>query len=1328
MVFVSDEPARYRRLMEFFEQVVALPDPQRSARLTLIRAAEPSIADELRRLLAHDRTPDDFFDGPGSHLDAMLAGWDEALADTAPAADVAEGSGPDPLIGSVIADRYRLDERLGAGGMGQVYRAFDRAEEREIAIKLLRPELTHDDRQVQRFRREFRAVSRLSHPGCLMMFAEGCHQHQRYIAMEYVRGGNLDRLSRASPGVLLPVLIQLAEALDYVHGCRILHRDLKPANVLLVPGDPPAPKLADFGIVHLVDDDAGRLTDSGALLGSIDFLAPESVEGKALDPRCDLYALGCVIYSLWTGQPPFLGNPFQRLRARLEQEAPALRALAPYAPKRLDALVARLLRRERAERPRRASEVAHELASLLAEISGGAAPTSRGDTLSRPGSWGYLYRPGLIGRTPLVNDLVAKVEALATGRPSQLLAVIGAAGMGKTMVVDELGRLLLRGGGLVLSVACRGEDLTAFAPFPQVIAVLDKALGNLVPDPRPGTVEPRRADPGEKSRRAALPTDRAIVARKTFAREIADKLIALNQRAPVVLVLEDLHNTARGAIALLEEVLAALDGVEGRRPVLVATARPTGREPHESVPLSPARMALIPLTMLEPEAVRQIAAAMLASSAAELPESLVPRLVEVCGGNPLWVQSAVRALVERGQLRQTDCGWSLDSAELSLVLSGAIGDLLRAELVTVKAPAREVLTAAALVGDTFDLALLTEILGLEEGVVIDAVDWAMRGSFIRSARSRAWGEEYAFEHDLVAEVLRADASASEHTHYHTAIGAVLERRGTSSASVLAFHFARGTDRERAFRHLRQAGLDAFDAHDYEAACRLLSEALERLDGLPEDTREPARIACTETLADALLAAGRPRESIAHLRTLCAEPTTAVIRARWLRKFGIALLRTPAVAEGLAALEQALAVLGDSVPSRMWRWRLHMAWDALMAFSRHLLGRGPAHDPASAELAVLHRELALMHRWIDLDRAVFHQVAFVRLAGRLGVDAYRMEAYLGTAFMLSQRPMPRLAAFCYRKARALACKTDDRHGLARYEVILGGIETLIGRDERVASAHFAQGLHVAETLGDRFLINFALTMRGWAGMLLGHAQQAIEDFRRAGAIAAELDIPWLRDDTACGLAMIEVIYGEPGSSVRTVLASNMRLALPVFEALPNEILGTEAFIGGRFREAIAYFERARAHYAAHHLNRAWGTMSKLAHGEALVCLADEEGPHAVPEFLDKLRSNARMARRLSRLWVFRGWGSLLSGVYRARCGDERAARALFASALAERGEARGTSLPDLWFKVRIAFERWRFGDPKAAVAPILDEVDTIYTTRGFAGMSAWLQRMRAVHRV
>lgn len=186
-------------------------------------------------------------------------------------------------------------------------------------------------------------------------------------------------------------------------------------------------------------------------------------------------------------------------------------------------------------------------------------------------------------------------------------------------------------------------------------------------------------------------------------------------------------------------------------------------------------------------------------------------------------------------------------------------------------------------------------------------------------------------------------------------------------------------------------------------------------------------------------------------------------------------------------------------------------------------------------------------------------------------------------------------------------------------------------------------------------------------------------------------------------MIRLLYGEFESSalsMRSVSASDMRLALPLFEALPVEVRGAEAFLSGRFREAVTCFERARAHYKAHNLYSGWGTLA----------------------------SNARMGRRLSRLWLFRGWGSLLTGVYRARRGDANAARVLFDRALAERGSASNLSFSDLWFKVRIAFERWRLGDPREEVAPMLDGADAAFKAVGFAGMRSWLKRMREAHGV
>ncbi|HMY21968.1 MAG TPA: hypothetical protein PKA58_36840, partial [Polyangium sp.] len=206
------------------------------------------------------------------------------------------------------------------------------------------------------------------------------------------------------------------------------------------------------------------------------------------------------------------------------------------------------------------------------------------------------------------------------------------------------------------------------------------------------------------------------------------------------------------------------------------------------------------------------------------------------------------------------------------------------------------------------------------------------------------------------------------------------------------------------------------------------------------------------------------------------------------------------------------------------------------------------------------------------------------------------------------------------------------------------------------------------------------------------------------------------------------FASAVARVRLVQASDMRLAMPIFEALPTEILGVEAFLAGRYREAVASLDRARTLYLTHGLYRGWGTFAKLIPSEVLVCWVDEAGADAIPDFLQRLRDNARTGRRMSRLRVFRGWGSFLTGLFLARRGRQKAARRLFDRALAERGNDEQPSFMDLGFRVRIGIERLRMGDPKESITRDLDEARVAITQSGFLGMLPWLERLRGVYGV
>jgi serine/threonine-protein kinase len=269
--------------------------------------------------------------------------------------------------------QYRLKERLGAGGMGEVYLAEHRLLKRPCAVKLIRPERAGDPQFLRRFEREVQATALLDHPGVVAVYDYGhAADGTFYYVMEYLAGVGLDRLVERHgplpPALAVHLLRQLCAALRAAHGRGLVHRDLKPSNVIVRPGGSPhdRAKLLDFGLVR--DAAAERdvkLTRVGAVVGTPDFMAPEQAEGLApVDARGDLYSLGALAYFLLAGRPPFeRDTAMQTLLAHLRDPVPPLAGLAPAVPADLEAVVLRCLAKRPDERYRDADALAKALAS-----------------------------------------------------------------------------------------------------------------------------------------------------------------------------------------------------------------------------------------------------------------------------------------------------------------------------------------------------------------------------------------------------------------------------------------------------------------------------------------------------------------------------------------------------------------------------------------------------------------------------------------------------------------------------------------------------------------------------------------------------------------------------------------------------------------------------------------------------------------------------------------------------------------------------------------------------------------------------------------------------
>src|SRR5829696_9145537 len=253
---------------------------------------------------------------------------------------------PDPLIDRVFDGRYRIERKLGSGGMANVYLAEDQELGRRVAIKILNERHANDDQFVERFRREAKNAAGLSHPNIVSIYDRGEAEGTYYIAMEYLDGRSLKELVVARGPLPIPDAIaamrQVLGALRFAHRKGVVHRDIKPHNVMADADG--RLKVTDFGIARA---GVSQMTEAGSIIGTAQYLSPEQARGTAVDQRSDLYSVGIVLYEMLTGTLPFSGDsPVEIAMKHLSTKLPLPSEKRPDLPHDLDLIVARALAKD----------------------------------------------------------------------------------------------------------------------------------------------------------------------------------------------------------------------------------------------------------------------------------------------------------------------------------------------------------------------------------------------------------------------------------------------------------------------------------------------------------------------------------------------------------------------------------------------------------------------------------------------------------------------------------------------------------------------------------------------------------------------------------------------------------------------------------------------------------------------------------------------------------------------------------------------------------------------------------------------------------------------
>jgi hypothetical protein len=621
--------------------------------------------------------------------------------------------------GAYVASRYRLDERLGRGGVATVYRAYDEAASRHVALKLLLASSFGNAMMASLFEREFYTLSQLAHPRIIEVYDYGLSDSNAYYTMELLDGADFIQLAPLEWKRACALLRDLASSLALLHSRRLLHRDISSRNARCTKDG--RAKLFDFGAM-------APFGTAARVVGTPPFVAPEVLNHQPLDQRSDLYALGALAYWLIAKRYAYRAHFLSQLAEAWQTRPPELSDLNPQVPRALNDLIMSLLSLDRASRPFYATEVV-EVLSACGNLEPDDSPEIR---------QAYLTTPRLTGRESIIDALRKTVNGLHGGVRGQTLLLAGPSGIGRSRLLAEL---VLQSKVVGSTVLATGADLCPQSDYGVIWELIEQSFESIFeianeamrphlqvlqlafPElPRLMASRPTRAKPDETScvemnsselaaRREPAPqfsvrdkpycpmpapANREFVERRSeIQKALLDWFVAMASRSPLVIAVDDYHLIDEPSAALLS-VLASK--TRDHRFVLAATVE-SGVEAADS----PAKALFyreatqINIDALSLEAVEGL----LQSIFGDTPNTrlLADRIYAISKGNARWTMQLAQHLVDQGEIRYHSGGWTLPSHIDQGNLPNSLTEALTATLNRLSPESLELARTMALSAD-----------------------------------------------------------------------------------------------------------------------------------------------------------------------------------------------------------------------------------------------------------------------------------------------------------------------------------------------------------------------------------------------------------------------------------------------------------------------------------------------------------------------------------------------------------------------------------------------------------------------------------------------------
>jgi tetratricopeptide (TPR) repeat protein len=972
----------------------------------------------------------------------------------------------------LFGNRYRVEETLGRGGAGVVYRAFDLELQRPVAVKALETSQTGPDQGVERLRREAALLSRLDHPNIVGCYDLGEEANQPYLVLEYIAGCTLRDLLEAYEGPL-PLEIanhitgQVLAALSTAHQAGVIHRDLKPENIMLAGLESeaaleldlatlrPQVKVMDFGLAHLSGD--VHITAENLVAGTALYLAPETALGQTADGRADLYAVGLIWYELVAGRFPFRGHePLVVISQHLHATPISPRWHNASVPPALASLILKLLAKDPADRYQTVEEVLAELEAV--RTSGGEdRPLTRASLLEA------IARGQLVGRDKEIAALRNAIEAMLHGTGG-VVFIEGEPGIGKTRLIGEASLYAHLKGSQVFTGHCYDADLTLpYQPFIEIVKAYVQT--NIEPGstgrlPTSLAAELVKLAPALEAHLGVAPVHAEISPTEARLRlfEAVAALFA-GEPDPLMLILENLHWASPPDLALLHHL--AQTGTRHRRLLLVITYQSSQSQPGSAQALTKLltqlnRAGLATHLRLPPLSADGTTALLETLLEGVVAPDFSQTIFEATEGNPFFVEETLKALIEEGRIfrdlaRGRWAGVNLERLEIPASLK----EVMSQRFAKLSQSQHHLLSLAALLGRRFRVDALSAAAAVGEDKVVKALEKAVAMQLIRRVQPSEGSsntELYAFEHSLIRQTLSEILSARQRVRLHRQIGHALERLNENQAVAppdeLAYHFSlAGGDTEKAISYNLIAADNALRVHASEVAVKHYQLILELLRADPDVAR---RAWVLEQLGDLyfhhtrqIVDAVAAYEWAIQLWQAAPEPDTTTLIRLYLHMGEIAR-HWPGRVERLDTyLAEALRLLDqDSTRTKSFK-RARLL--AAMAFNLHTQPAAKPDDETALTLAQTAADLSAQLNAADEetialdalqriyrgrgDLAAAHKIDRRRLAliPRMTDRAEAVEANLAASQMgWETGDLTAATKFCL-EALAIATRTDNIGG-------------------------------------------------------------------------------------------------------------------------------------------------------------------------------------------------------------------------------------------------------------------------------------------------------------